>query len=68
MSLSTNGRESGTQGTVFTSSISKILSKKVEQAFKENVDAYISSDAFDAMEADVDMFGEKAFSNKKEET
>lgn len=48
--------------------MSHAQSKKVEQAFKENVDAYISSDAFDAMEADVDMFGEKAFSNKKVET
>lgn len=38
---------------------------KVEQAFKENADSYISSDAFDSMEADIGMFGENAFTDPK---
>jgi hypothetical protein len=40
--------------------------EKVQSNFRTNIDRYIGSDAFKAMEADVEMFGQKAFSSRKE--
>ena len=37
---------------------------KVDKAFRGNVDRYVDSDAFAAMQADVDMFGPAAFSKR----
>jgi hypothetical protein len=35
--------------------------KNIDQALRANVDRYIGSDAFAAMQADVEMYGEDAF-------
>ena len=45
-------------------SMSERQHSKVEVAFRENVDAYLESDAFAAMSQDVQMFGDEAFSRK----
>ena len=37
---------------------------KVDKAFRDNVDQYIDSDAYDAMIADLAMFGDAAFSKR----
>lgn len=37
---------------------------KVDSAFRNNVDRYIDSDAYDAMLADIEMFGDAAFSKR----
>lgn len=42
-------------------SISDRQQTKIEEAFRSNIDKYIESDAFIAMQADVDMFGKAAF-------
>lgn len=42
-------------------SISDRQKERVNQAFRKNVDQYVGSDAFRAMKADVEMFGDKAF-------
>ena len=38
--------------------------EKVDQTFRQNVDRYVESDAFKAMNADVEMFGTEAFSKR----
>jgi len=38
---------------------------KIDKAFKANIDRYVESDAYRAMNADVTMFGKKAFSKQK---
>ncbi|CAN7757797.1 hypothetical protein LJR130_006949 [Variovorax sp. LjRoot130] len=38
---------------------------KIDGAFAKNVDAFASSDAFRAMQADVEMFGEDAFTSRR---
>jgi len=40
---------------------------KVDETFRKNVERYIESDAFRAMNADVDMFGRQAFSKREGE-
>jgi hypothetical protein len=45
-------------------SMSEAQQGKVDLAFRENVDRYIGSDAFTAMRADVEMFGDATFSKK----
>ena len=45
-------------------SMSDRQSEKVEQEFRKNIDRYIGSDAFVAMQADVEMFGDKAFNKR----
>lgn len=42
-------------------SISDRQAEKVEIAFKKNIDRFAASDAFKAMEADIEMFGDAAF-------
>lgn len=37
---------------------------KVEETFRKNIDRYVESDAFQAMNADVEMFGNEAFSKR----
>lgn len=43
------------------SSVSDKQQAKIDSAFRKNVDRYIESDAFQAMRADVNMFGDEAF-------
>jgi hypothetical protein len=43
------------------SSISSTQKAKIDENFRQNADAYLVSDHFRAMQADVDMFGRKAF-------
>lgn len=38
--------------------------EKVDAAFRANIDRFVSSDAFAAMHADVEMFGDRAFSKR----
>jgi hypothetical protein len=38
--------------------------KKVDESFRKNIDKFVGSDAFDAMRADVEMFGSAAFSKR----
>lgn len=45
-------------------SVSDHQQAKIDYAFKKNVDKYINSDAFEAMNADVEIFGRDAFSKK----
>ncbi|CAG4889797.1 hypothetical protein SCB29_33885 [Paraburkholderia sp. SIMBA_055] len=35
--------------------------KKVDEAFRNNIDKFVGSDAYDAMRADIEMFGSAAF-------
>ncbi len=44
--------------------ISETQQNKIDSAFRANIDEYSKSDAFDAMNADVTMFGQQAFSIK----
>lgn len=44
--------------------ISERQREKIDTAFRSNLDNYAASDAFKAMNADVEMFGTKAFSVK----
>ena len=37
---------------------------KVDQAFRKNIDRFVGSDSFTAMQADVDMFGDEAFTKR----
>lgn len=37
---------------------------KIEEAFRANVDRFIGSDAFAAMQADIELFGSDAFSKR----
>jgi len=39
---------------------------KVEAAFRANVDKFVASDAFIAMNADVEMFGDDAFTARED--
>jgi hypothetical protein len=39
--------------------------EKVETAFRENIDRFAGSDAFIAMQADIEMFGNEAFTKRK---
>lgn len=48
-------------------SISEKQTKKIDISFKNNIENYIGSDAFHAMSADVSMFGNSAFSKRKEQ-
>lgn len=43
-------------------SVSDRQQGKIDSAFRANVDRFVGSDAFIAMQADVDMFGDDAFS------
>lgn len=45
-------------------SISTAQSEKVADHFRSNIDKYVGSDLFAAMSADVEMFGDAAFSKK----
>jgi hypothetical protein len=45
-------------------SMSDAQHTKVDKAFSDNVDQYIDSDAYDAMVADIGMFGDAAFSKR----
>lgn len=45
-------------------SMSDTQHTKVDKAFRDNVDQYIDSDAYDAMVADIGMFGDAAFSKR----
>lgn len=45
-------------------SISDRQAEKVEAAFKANIDRFAGSDAFIAMQADIDMFGNEAFTKR----
>ena len=45
-------------------SVSERQKEKIDEAFRSNIDRYIGSDAFTAMNADVDLFGEEAFSRR----
>lgn len=42
-------------------SVSDRQQEKIDEAFRTNLDRYIGSDAFTAMQADVEMFGNAAF-------
>lgn len=42
-------------------SVSDKQRQKIETGFKNNLDRFVGSDAFAAMQADVDMFGDQAF-------
>lgn len=44
------------------SSVSETQQSKIDQSFRKSIDSFIGSDAFRAMEADVSMFGDAAFS------
>ena len=39
--------------------------EKVEKTFRANIDKFIGSDAFIAMQADIDMFGSDAFTPRE---
>lgn len=43
-------------------SVSDRQQSKIEEAFRANIDLFVGSDAFSAMHADIDLFGEDAFS------
>lgn len=45
-------------------SVSDKQQTKIDSAFRQNVDRYIESDAFQAMRADLSMFGDEAFSKR----
>jgi hypothetical protein len=45
-------------------SISEKQQQRIDTAFRANIENYISSDAFVAMNADVEMFGSQAFSSR----
>jgi hypothetical protein len=49
------------------SSISDRQRQNVEATFRANVDGFVGSDAFNAMNADVEMFGDDAFSHRGDE-
>lgn len=46
-------------------SVSDKQQTKIDSAFRKNKDHYIGSDEFQAMSADVNMFGDEAFSERK---
>lgn len=45
-------------------SVSDKQQAKIDAAFRQNADSYIKSDAFQAMRADLSMFGNEAFSKR----
>ena len=47
--------------------MSPIQAKKVDAAFRANVNRFAGSDAFNAMQADVERFGKKAFTKREHE-
>ena len=47
-------------------SVSDRQHEKIDAAFRANVDRFVGSDAFAAMQADVEMFGYDAFSKREE--
>lgn len=59
-----NGKAQGM--ATLLESMSDQQHQKVDEAFRKNVDRYIDSDAFEAMRADVEMFGLAAFSKHGE--
>jgi hypothetical protein len=46
------------------SSMSEVQQANVAKAFRGSIDRYKDSDAFAAMSADVEMFGDAAFSKR----
>lgn len=46
-------------------SVSDKQQRKIEAAFRSNLDRFVDSDAFDAMNADVSMFGDEAFTKRQ---
>ena len=40
---------------------------KIEHAFRSNIDRLAGSDFFQGMQADIEMFGQEAFSRPKDE-
>ncbi|MBP6903458.1 MAG: hypothetical protein KBC73_25460 [Burkholderiaceae bacterium] len=46
-------------------SVSDRQQEKIDEAFKKNVDKFIASDSFRAMQADLAMFGDDAFSKRQ---
>ena len=44
--------------------ISPRQAAKIEQAFRANADQIVGTDFFEAMQADVEMFGSEAFSTQ----
>jgi len=42
-------------------SVSEVQQAKIEESFRTKLDEYTGSDAFAAMRADVEMFGDEAF-------
>lgn len=46
-------------------SMSEKQHEKVDKAFRANIDKFIGSDAFIAMQADIDMFGNDAFTPRR---
>lgn len=46
-------------------SVSDRQQTKIDEAFRANVDRFIGSDAFAAMQADIELFGDDAFSKRK---
>lgn len=53
------------QMTQALNSVSDRQQAKIEAALKTNIDRFIGSDAFVAMKADVELFGEDAFTNRE---
>ena len=45
--------------------MSDVQQQKVEQAFRSKADAFVGSDAYAAMQADIEQFGNAAFSSKR---
>lgn len=41
--------------------VSEKQQAKIDERFRKNIDSFAGSDAFRAMQADLDMFGEAAF-------
>jgi hypothetical protein len=48
--------------------VSAVQRKRMDDAFRANADRFLTSDAFRAMNADVEMFGEDAFESPEEST
>lgn len=48
-------------------SVSEKQKSKIDESFRENVDHYIGSDEYQAMLADISMFGDEAFSKREKE-
>ena len=53
--------------TTAMSALSKIQREKIDTAFRRNIDKIVGSDFFKAMQADVNMFGQDAFTTGSSE-